>query len=198
MGLAVIEGFEQPAGATPLTLEEMRGLKLSWITSRRDLDEAEEANVLRGLAWSRRARSDLLTETFILRLHRQMFGDVWRWAGTIRQRETNIGHQPHRIRPALRELLETARWWREERPLPIDEIAVHLHHQLVQIHPFPNGNGRHTRLMADLLLEELGGEPFTWGRRNLVAASSTRANYIDALRAADTLDIAPLLAFARS
>lgn len=194
----MIEGFEQPAGATPLTPEEMRGLRLSWVASRHDLDEAEEANVLRGLAWSRRARGDLLSEDFIIRLHRQMFGDVWRWAGTIRQRETNIGHLPIQIRPALRELLETARWWREERPLPADEIAVRLHHRLVQIHPFPNGNGRHTRLMADLLLEELGGKPFTWGRRNLVAASSTRAAYIAALRAADALDIEPLLNFARS
>lgn len=194
----MIAGFEQPAGATPLTFEEMRGLRLSWITSRRDLDEAEEANVLRGFAWSRRARSDLLAEKFILRLHRQMFGDVWRWAGTMRQRETNIGHLPHKIRPALRELLETARWWRETRPFHIDEIAVHLHHRLVQIHPFPNGNGRHTRLMADLLVEELGGEPFTWGRTNLVEAGPTRAIYIAALRAADQHDIAPLLAFARS
>ncbi|HEY1132045.1 MAG TPA: mobile mystery protein B [Roseateles sp.] len=191
-------GFEQPDGATPLKLEELRGLKPAWITSRRDLDEAEEANILRGLAWTQRARGDGLSEEFVLRLHKQMFGDVWQWAGTIRHRETNIGTLPHQIRPALRELLDTARWWREQRPFPIDEIAVRLHHRLMQIHPFPNGNGRHTRLMADLLVEELGGDPFTWGRQNLVAAGPLRASYISALKQADDGDIAALLAFARS
>jgi Fic-DOC domain mobile mystery protein B len=198
MGLGVVEGFEQPDGATPLSSEEMRGLRLAWITSRRDLDEAEEANVLRGLAWTRRARGDLLSEAFVLQLHKRMFGDVWQWAGTIRQHETNIGSLPHQIRPALRELLDTARWWREERPLPLDEIAVRLHHRMVQIHPFPNGNGRHTRLMADLLIDEFGEQPFTWGSLNLVAAGPMRATYIAALRAADQHDIAPLLSFARS
>jgi Fic-DOC domain mobile mystery protein B len=176
----------------------MRGLKPGWIVTRADLDEAEQANIIGGLTWARRARGDLLTEAFVLRLHKTMFGDVWRWAGDFRQRETNIGHLPHLIRPGLRELLDTARWWRDVRPFPPDEIAVHLHHRLVQIHPFPNGNGRHTRLMADLLVEELGGTPFTWGRGNLVQASPVRATYIAALRAADRHDIAPLLAFARS
>jgi len=95
-------------------------------------------------------------------------------------------------------MLETARWWRAERPIPIDEMGVLLHHRLVQIHPFPNGNGRHTRLMADLLVEELGAEPFTWGRRSLVAAGPMRASYIQALKQADAGNITPLLAFARS
>ncbi|WP_374566370.1 Fic family protein [Nitrosomonas sp.] len=71
-------------------------------------------------------------------------------------------------------------------------------HRLVAIHPFPNGNGRVSRLIGDLLAQQLEQEPFTWGRANLVDAGETRARYIEALRAADNHDIRPLLLFARS
>ena len=127
-----------------------------------------------------------------------MFGDVWSWAGSFRQRDTNIGHEPHRIPGSLRELLGTASYWLENNTFPADEFAVRLHHRLVQIHPFPNGNGRHTRAMADLMIERFGGRPFTWGRTGLIKDGPVRASYIATLRQADNLDIAPLLAFARS
>ncbi len=194
----MLDGTDPP-GATPLGRHELAGLRPSWITTRADLDEAEQANILAGQAWAKRARkTELLSEDFARALHRAMFRDVWRWAGEYRTRETNIGVLPHGIRPAMREFLDTARYWLETRPFPDDEIALLVHHRLVQIHPFPNGNGRHTRLMADLVAEQLGRSPFTWGRTSLVAAGPTRASYIAALREADNHHLAPLLAFARS
>lgn len=188
-----------PEGATPLGPDELLGLKPTWITNRHELNEAEQANILAGLAWAKRTRKgDILSEDFIRALHLEMFGDVWAWAGSLRLRETNIGYPPHRIQVALREFLDTAKYWQENATYPRDELAVHVHHRLVQIHPFPNGNGRHTRAMADLVVERLGGEPLTWGRNSLIQDGPTRATYIAALRQADNLDIGPLLAFARS
>jgi Fic-DOC domain mobile mystery protein B len=189
----------EPEGATPLGPEELAGLKPTWISNRQELNEAEQANILAGLAWTGRTRrADLLSEAFICALHRAMFADVWAWAGGFRRRETNIGVEPNTIRASVRELLDTARYWQDSSTFPPDEFAVRFHHRLVQIHPFPNGNGRHTRVMADLLIERSGGTPFTWGRDKLTADGPTRSAYIAALRQADALDIGPLLAFARS
>lgn len=191
--------FPDPPGATPLGPADLAGLKQSWITTRAELNEVEQANILSGLAWaSRSRRRPLLSEQFIRSLHRAMFGDVWDWAGQFRTRETNIGVQPYQIPAALRELLDTMEYWLSTRPFPSDEIAVHLHHRLVQIHPFPNGNGRHTRAMADLLAESLGEPTFSWGRSSLLQNGPVRASYIAALREADEHNIGPLLAFARS
>jgi len=127
-----------------------------------------------------------------------MFGDVSRWAGTFRQTERNIGIEAHRIPNDLGMMFDDVRYWVDHQAYPPDEIAVRLHHRLVAIHPFPNGNGRHARLMADLLIERLGGQPFTWGGGSLHDIGELRRQYIDALRAADNHDIEPLIAFARS
>ena len=127
-----------------------------------------------------------------------MFGEVWRWAGRFRMSERNLGIVFHEIPVALRQLLDDTRAWIEYQTYPPDEIAVRFHHRLVLIHSFPNGNGRHARLMADLLVMRLGGERFSWGSANLQDAGTVRQRYIAALRAADDQDIGPLLAFARS
>jgi Fic-DOC domain mobile mystery protein B len=127
-----------------------------------------------------------------------MLGEVWRWAGKFRASEQNLGIPFYEIPVALRQLLDDAREWIEYRTYPRDEIAVRFHHRLVQIHAFPNGNGRHARLMADLLVMRLGGERFSWGSANLQDAGAVRRRYIAALEAADNHDIGPLLAFARS
>lgn len=190
--------FEEADDATPLTLDERKGLLPSDITYRSELNKAEQENILRAQDWALSRRRGVLTEKFVKDLHRRMLGDVWRWAGTFRTSERNIGIAYYRIPMALRELLADTAAWVEHKAYPPDEIAVRFHHRLVEIHPFPNGNGRHSRLIADLLVMQLGRERFTWGSVNLQDASKVRRRYINALKAADNHDIEPLLTFARS
>jgi Fic-DOC domain mobile mystery protein B len=194
--------FREPEDATPLEAEEREQLLQSWITHRADLNRAEEANILAGAVWARGRRSrrpaDLLEARFVPQLHKRMFGDVWKWAGTWRTTARNLGVDAYRIGMDVAALLDDARYWVEHETYPPDELAVRLHHRLVAIHPFPNGNGRHSRLMADLLVERLGATPFSWGGRSLADQGDLRQRYIAALRAADNHDIGPLLVFARS
>jgi Fic-DOC domain mobile mystery protein B len=190
--------LEQDDAATPLTPEEREGLIPSYITLRRELNEAEQANIVEAEEWAYSRKRDVLSEQFIKSLHKRMFGRVWRWAGDFRQTERNIGVNPFRIAIDLRNLLDDCRYWIEHETYPPDEIAARFHHRLVYIHPFPNGNGRHARLAIDLLLVKLGRPRFSWGRVNLVNAGETRQTYVAALRAADNHDIGPLLQFVRS
>lgn len=192
------ELFHEPEDATPLMLEERADLIPAHIAYRAELNAAEQENIARGQDWALARKRDLLSETFIQHLHRRMFGDVWRWAGKFRTTERNLGIPHFEIPMAVRELLQDAKTWVEHKTYPADEIAVRFHHRLVTIHPFPNGNGRHSRLMADLLVISLGGERFSWGRTNLQQAGEVRQQYIAALRAADNHDYGPLLRFARS
>jgi Fic-DOC domain mobile mystery protein B len=194
----VTDLFEEPDDATPLTPEEKRGLIPAYITFRGELNQAEQENIARGQDWALSRRRDLLTEKFVKDLHGRMLGDVWRWAGEFRTTERNLGIAYYEIPIAVRGLLDDAKAWIEYQSYPPDEIAARFHHRLVQIHPFPNGNGRHSRLMADLLVMQLGRERFTWGSANLQNAGDVRKRYIETLKAADNHDIAPLLAFARS
>lgn len=190
--------FEQADDATPLTPEEQRDLIPAHVAYRRELNEAEQENISRGQDWAFARRRNLLTEKFVTDLHKQMLGDVWRWAGKFRRSERNLGIPFYGISVALRQLLDEAKAWIEYKSYPPDEIAVRFHHRLVHIHPFPNGNGRHARLMADLLVMSLGGERFTWGSAELQAVGDVRGRYIAALKAADNHDIGSLLVFARS
>jgi len=198
----VTDPFQESDHATALSPEDRRALRQTWITNRADLNAAEAQNILSGSAWARRRRgsrpADILTDRYAKTLHKQMFGDVWNWAGKYRERESNIGIPPHLISTEVTALFGDARYWLDHKTYEPDELAVRLHHRLVAIHPFANGNGRHTRLMADLLVERMGREPFTWGRRSLVEASELRASYIAALQAADNHMIELLLTFARS
>jgi Fic-DOC domain mobile mystery protein B len=190
--------FEEPDDATPLTEEERRGLIPAHITYRRELNEAEQENIARAQDWALNRPRDPVSEKFLKDLHGRMLGDVWRWAGGFRASERNLGIPFYEIPVALRQLLDDTKAWIEYKAYAPDEIAVRFHHRLVQIHAFPNGNGRHARLMADLLVMRLGGERFSWGSANLQDAGAARKRYITALQAADKHDIGPLLAFARS
>lgn len=190
--------FEEPDEATPLTSDERQGLIPSDITYRRELNRAEQENIARAQDWALSRRRDVLSERFLKDLHRRMLGDVWRWAGGFRTSERNIGIAHYEIPMALRALLADTAAWIEHEAYPPDVIAVRFHHRLVQIHPFPNGNGRHARLMADLLIMRLGRERFTWGSINLQDAGEVRRRYIHALKAADGHDVGPLLDFARA
>lgn len=190
--------FAEPDDATPLTPEERRDLIPAHIAFRAELNQAEQDNIARGQDWALARRRDLLTEKFLKDFHRRMLGEVWRWAGRFRTSERNLGIPYFEIPVALRQLLEDTRTWIEFGSYPPDEIAVRFHHRLVQIHPFPNGNGRHSRLMADLVVMRLGGERFTWGSASIEQPGEVRRRYIEALKAADDHDLAALLAFARS
>lgn len=192
--------FEYPPGATPIDPDEAEGLRLSHITTRSELDRWEQDNIVDAENWAFRRRSDdLLSVNFILKLHEKMFGVVWDWAGSFRRSEKNLGIDPLSIRSSLRELLEDVKAWIEFKTYPTDEIAARFHHRLVAIHPFPNGNGRHARLLADLLLVHVLDRPrFTWGSSSLTDAEECRANYISSLRSADRHDYGPLLDFVRT
>ncbi|WP_299174438.1 mobile mystery protein B [uncultured Brevundimonas sp.] len=194
----LFDGGDEDDAATPLTPDERAQLILTYITTRSQLNEAEQIGIADADRWAFRRRRDVLGEDFLLALHKRMLGGVWKWAGTIRNTERNIGVAPYRIGVELRALLGDARYWIDQGAYEPDEIAVRFHHRLVAIHPFPNGNGRHARLSADLLAVSLERERFTWGSANLVEAAKTRAFYIAALKAADIHDINPLIAFARS
>lgn len=192
--------WEYPEGATPIDPDEAEGLIPDHILIRRDLDEWEQRNIIAAIAWLEKTRpTEILNEPFIRELHRRMFNKVWRWAGTFRKSDKNIGGPWHQITLRLKNLCEDTRLWITERTDPEDEIAASFHHRLVQIHPFPNGNGRHARLMTDLLLENVLARPkFTWGGGKLTDPGKIRERYIAALKAADSHDYKPLLTFVRS
>jgi Fic-DOC domain mobile mystery protein B len=192
--------FQYPEGATPLDLDEAQGLRLTHITTRGELDRWEQDNIIQALAWLDKAKpSDILNETFIKTLHRRMFGDVWKWAGQFRHSDKNIGGPWHQVPSSVRNLCDDTRLWLDLRDESPDQIAVRFHHRLVSIHPFANGNGRHARLMTDVLLENVLKCPrFTWGSEDLSKPGDTRHRYITALHAADQQNYGPLLAFART
>ncbi len=188
-----------PVGATPLDQDEMDGLKLRHITTRMELDRWEQDNIHDALRWlGRRRASDILTEAFIKTLHQKMFGKVWKWAGTFRRSGKNIGVEWPQISVQIRNLLDDARYWIDHKTYPDDEIAVRFHHKLVWIHAFANGNGRHARLMADVLLQELfHKEPFSWNIPEVDDPDEVRKRYLLALRAADKNDFSALLGFVK-
>lgn len=190
--------LDYPPGATPLDGDELASLIPGHITTQGELNEWEQLNIVQGENWARKQRKEILNEGFLRQLHRQMFGETWKWAGEFRKSDKNIGVDWLKIGVELKKLLDDTHFQIEHASYPPDEIAIRFHHRLVAIHPFPNGNGRHARLMADLLIERLGKPRFTWGSHSLVDANATRQQYIAALQAADRRDIAPLLAFARS
>lgn len=189
---------EDDEANTPLDAEEREQLIPSYITLRRELNEAEQVNIAAAAKWLSLRRRNVLDEKFLRNLHKQMFGQVWRWAGRYRTTPRNIGVDAYRIPMDMAQAVDDARFWVEHNSFPPDEIAVRFSHRLVAIHPFPNGNGRFSRMVGDLLAVQQGQSRFTWGRESLVDANTTRAAYVAALRAADAHDLESLIAFARS
>jgi Fic-DOC domain mobile mystery protein B len=189
---------DEPDGATPLDPDELDGLKFKHITTRGELDELEQVNIESGLAWlNRRRKTDILTEQFMRTLHRQMFGDVWKWAGQFRQTEKNIGIDPVQIAVQLKMLLDDARYWADNDTFAPLEAGARFHHRLAQIHPFANGNGRHARIAADTyIVDRFEHAPIDWTAGHDLQRTNDRRNaYIAALRAADAGNYEPLLAF---
>jgi Fic-DOC domain mobile mystery protein B len=208
-GAGIAGWGEDPEGATPLDEEQRAGLIPAYIATRSELNEAEADNILAArLTWLRRATArgarrlrmeQLLDHVAVRDLHRDMYGEVWTWAGQFRQRDANIGIAFWKVPEAVSNLLADAEYWfAGPDSMPLDTAAARFHHKLVEIHPFPNGNGRHAREMTDLLLLAQDATPFTWGRANLVEVGDTRRAYIRALQAADFGDYAELEAFVRN
>lgn len=189
-----------PPGATPLNREEKEGLKRKHVSTREELDELEQANILKARAYFLgKHPKNILTEKFLRDLHRKMFADVWRWAGSYRTSDKNIGAYWQKIPEEVHKLLGDVQYWIDNKTDPHDSIAIRFHHRLVWIHPFPNGNGRHARLVTDLLLESIGAVPFSWGAGGRIQeAGEARQKYLEALRQADEKKYGLLLNFARS
>ena len=198
MGLTI----EYVEGQTPLDDNEKEGLRIPSITTREELDEFEQLNIEKAIQWTfgkKISVEQLFSEKFIKELHKRMYGEVWKWAGTFRTSEKNIGIKSYLIAIDLKLLLDDAIFWKKNNTYNSEELAVRFKHRLVSIHCFANGNGRHSRLMADLIMEKLyNSKFFSWGSANLVKATETRRNYIQAVRKADKNDIKPLILFAKS
>ena len=192
--------IKTPDGATPLDYDEIKGLIPTHITTKGELDALELENIARATAWMQAVKADKILNTdFICLLHRKMFCDVWKWAGKYRKTEKNIGIRHIDIPVEVHKLCDEADGWMEFDAYPPDEFAARFHHRLVSIHPFSNGNGRHARVMADLILEKIfNKKPFSWGQANLAKTGEARAMYIKALKNADEYDYEALLKFVRS
>lgn len=198
MGLMI----EYIDGQTPLNEEEKEGLRIPSITTREELDEFEQLNIEKAIQWTfgkKLKAEQVYSEKFIKELHKRMYGEVWKWAGNYRTSEKNIGIKSYLIAIELKQLLDDAIFWHENNTYDPEEMAIKFKHRLVSIHCFANGNGRHSRLMADLIIEKIyDNKFFSWGSANLVKATEARNNYIQAVRKADKNDIQPLIAFAKS
>ena len=188
------------SGKTPLSPEELEDL-IPNLATKEELNEWERENILLARQWAmedRTSPSEMASDEYVRKLHLKMFDATWKWAAQYRRTEKNIGVPPNEIRERLATLLGDVRYWIEHNTYPSDEIAVRFHHRLVFIHPFPNGNGRHARLIADILVIKLGRPTFTWGAVDLIKAGEARTRYLECVQLADDGNMQPLLEFARS
>lgn len=192
--------FDQPKGSTSLDPEEINGLKIIHINTRAELDRWELENIQEGLIWAeRQKRLNLIREDFIPNLHKKMFSKVWKWAGTYRKTNKNIGVNWIYIPSEIRDLMRDLESWIKNDSFSTQEIGVRFHHRLVWIHPFPNGNGRHARLITDLIITKyFGAKSFTWGSNLVLGTADLRKTYMDALKAADKNDYSDLEKFVTS
>ncbi len=188
-------------GQTPLNEEEKEGLKIKSITTQKELDEFEQLNIENAVEWTIHANlksEKILTEKFIKDLHKKMYGNIWKWAGEFRKTEKIIGINWMEIGIELRKLIDDTKYWIENDTYSSEEISIKFKHRIVAIHCFPNGNGRHSRIMADIIMESIfEKEIFSWHKSNMVKADETRKEYIKALRKADNGNINPLIEFAK-
>ncbi len=194
--------FEYIEGQSPLDEEEKEGLKIKSISTRGELDEFEQHNIEKAIEWTFKNSfqiETILTEQFVKELHKRMFGQVWIWAGQFRKSNKNIGVDKIYIAIELRQLFDDCKYWIEHKTFSDDEIAIRFKHRLVKIHPFPNGNGRLSRLAADIVIEKVFRKQlFSWGNKNLSKYTDTRKTYIKAIIEADNGNYDSLLVFARS
>jgi len=199
MGLEI--AYEK--GQTPLSEEEMEGLLIPTITTREELNEFEQLNIEKAVEWylirKKFKYETILTEGFIFEVHRRMLGEVWSWAGETRKSEKTIGIPWHQVPMRLRQLLDDCKYWVESQTYSDEEISIRFKHELVAIHIFPNGNGRHSRLMGDIVMKNIFKKSvFSWGSKGLIGKSDTRDKYITSLKKADLGEFDDLIEFAQS
>ncbi|MAG86862.1 MULTISPECIES: mobile mystery protein B [Zunongwangia] len=194
--------FDYKDGQTPLDDDEKEGLKIKSITTQGELDEFEQLNIEKAVEWTIHTKlrpEKILTEKFIKDLHKRMYSDVWKWAGEFRKTEKNIGIPWTKIGIELKILLDDSKYWIDNKTFPPEEIAIRFKHRIVSIHCFPNGNGRHSRMMADIIMESIFGEEiFSWHQSNMVKANETRKKYISSLKEADNGNYNNLIEFAKN
>ena len=197
--------FNYPDGSTPLHCDELVDLIPGHMTTQQELNAWEMKNILLAQDWAFK-KKEIISFEFIKKLHEQMFNKTWKWACVFRKTEKNIGIHWAQIPIKIKELCDDVQYQLDYEIYEKDEIALRFHHRLVLIHPFPNGNGRHARLMADLFIVLQGGKRFSWGlhqdinsaHQDLYASTPVRKQYIQSLQAADNGDYAKLLLFSRS
>jgi len=196
MGLNI----EYGKGQTPLDEEELEGLLIPSITTKRELNEHEELNIQNALTWLYSVRINkekILDDLFIRQIHHKMYHQVWDWAGKYRTSGKNIGIEWTQISTQLKNLLEDTKLWIKAEAFSPEETCIRFKHKLVSIHCFPNGNGRHSRVLADILIEKLfDKKAFVWGNANLTSEGEMRAKYIAALKEADNNKYEALINFA--
>lgn len=189
---------DDPQGATPLSPDDLLGLKLPHVQTRAQLNEIEAANILQGQNWVSSLKvltlDDIFSRDFVIALHENLFGDIWQWAGTFRLRELNIGVEPKNIPIDLHNFLEDAKCWLEFKHFSDIELSARIQHKLVQIHPFVNGNGRHARIFTDIVrVFLLNKKPLRWAKAKLEDMTTERAAYIAGLRKADGGDFSEMV-----
>jgi|SRR5580700_6536334 Fic-DOC domain mobile mystery protein B len=190
--------FDAIKNATPLSPEARNGLIPTHVTLRSELNELEQKNIGQANSWAFLRKRNVLDEAFLKSLHKRMFKSVWRWAGEYRKTETNLGVLPHLIQLGVYQIVGDMRVAFQHKGFEPDELALRLSHRLVSVHPFPNGNGRWSRLVGDLMIVKQNGKRFTWGGTDLQADGKDRDKYIQALKAEDNHDYKPLMEFAHS
>jgi Fic-DOC domain mobile mystery protein B len=198
MGLEI----EYIEGQTPIDEDEKEGLLIKSITTRAELDEFEQLNIEKAIQWTLGKKwkpEYILSEEFVKELHKRMFNEVWSWTGAFRKTNKNIGVDKYQIGVELKQLLDDCLYWMENKTYTDEEFAIRFKHRIVKIHCFPNGNGRHSRLIADIAINKLFGKPiFTWSNSNLNKKGQARSKYLTAIRLADTGNIKSLIDFAKS
>jgi Fic-DOC domain mobile mystery protein B len=193
--------WEYTGDSTALDEDEKDGLRIKSISTRSELDQFEQQNIEKAVLWtlSRKIKPDtILSEQFIKELHRRMYSNVWEWAGEFRKTNKNIGIDKISISVELKKLLDDCKYWITHNCFTEDEIVVRFKHRIVSIHCFPNGNGRHSRLMADVMTTNIFNRPvFTWGSK-MKEQDMLRKTYLNAIKTADSGNIERLLSFARA
>jgi Fic-DOC domain mobile mystery protein B len=193
--------IEYIEGQTPLDEDEKEGLLIKSVTTRGELDEFEQLNIEKAIEWTlgKKWKSEfILSENFIRELHKRMFNEVWSWAGDFRKSNKNIGVDKYQIGTSLKQLIDDSLFWLKNKTYSEEEFALRFKHRIVNIHCFPNGNGRHSRLVADIIISQIFGKPvFSWSNSNLNKKGEARSAYLTAIRQADSGDIKPLIDFAK-